>query len=286
MQYVPPIGGEPDDSYVDAVPASGVEGSAVPASALEDVQREIINVVTEAGLTPDGEDLTQLEQAIAAMIAAGVPDASAIVRGIVELATEAEAVAGVDTERAVTPAGLAAALPASSGYDTAYIGGGAMTPSQTSGAYPSGIEDDTNDLTRSCMIFGTDADTSAEFALPMPDNWDGGTLKARLFWSAPSGSAGDDIGFSLAARALADDDALDQALGTAVTITDDLIAVGDLHISAASAAMTVAGTPDGGQLVRFKLTRDHDYGAAALAADVQVLGVQIQFNTSGAQVAW
>lgn len=40
---------------------------------------------------------------------AAVPDASATVKGIVELATTAEAQAGTDTTRAVTPAGLAAA---------------------------------------------------------------------------------------------------------------------------------------------------------------------------------
>ncbi|WKB52322.1 hypothetical protein [Eleftheria terrae] len=44
----------------------------------------------------------------AAREALGVPDASAAARGLVELATVAEAQAGTDTARAVTPAGLAA----------------------------------------------------------------------------------------------------------------------------------------------------------------------------------
>ena len=42
----------------------------------------------------------------------GVPDATEIVKGKAELATVAEAVAGVDHARIVTPAGLAAALAA------------------------------------------------------------------------------------------------------------------------------------------------------------------------------
>lgn len=49
------------------------------------------------GLDPDG---------------GGVPDATETVKGKAELATVAEAVAGVDTTRIVTPAGLAAALAA------------------------------------------------------------------------------------------------------------------------------------------------------------------------------
>ncbi len=46
---------------------------------------------------------------------AAVPDASETVKGKAELATVAEAVAGVDTTRIVTPAGLAAAITALGG---------------------------------------------------------------------------------------------------------------------------------------------------------------------------
>jgi len=77
------------------------------------VQEEIAHVITAAGLTLSAEDDTQLRQAIAALIAAQVPtiaQATTTAMGVVELATTAEAVAGTDTERAVTPAGLKAAL--------------------------------------------------------------------------------------------------------------------------------------------------------------------------------
>lgn len=68
MKYTPPIGGAANDPYVDANPATGVEGSPVPAAAIEHHQREIVNVITSAGLTPDAGDLTQLRQAIQKMI--------------------------------------------------------------------------------------------------------------------------------------------------------------------------------------------------------------------------
>lgn len=73
MKYVPPIGGAADDPYIDANPGIGQDGSAVPAAAIEAPQREIQNVIEEAGLTPDDEDYTQLAAAIAALIAAGTP---------------------------------------------------------------------------------------------------------------------------------------------------------------------------------------------------------------------
>lgn len=68
MEYIPPIGGDPDDPYIDGNPSGGVDGSVVPAAAIEDPQREIMNVITGASLTPDGGNLTQLRQAIVAMI--------------------------------------------------------------------------------------------------------------------------------------------------------------------------------------------------------------------------
>lgn len=71
MEYVPPLNGAGDDPYVNPNPGAGVKGSAVPAEALEHPQREIIEVIIDAGMVPDGGDLTQLSQAIQALIAAG-----------------------------------------------------------------------------------------------------------------------------------------------------------------------------------------------------------------------
>jgi len=64
MEYQEPIGAEEDASYIDANPAAGIEGSPVPAAAIEHPMREIVEVITQAGLTPDAADLTQLWQVI------------------------------------------------------------------------------------------------------------------------------------------------------------------------------------------------------------------------------
>jgi hypothetical protein len=68
MDYIPPIGGAADDPYVDANLAGGIEGSLVPAAAIEDTQREIVNVITGASMVPNAGDKTQLRQAITKMI--------------------------------------------------------------------------------------------------------------------------------------------------------------------------------------------------------------------------
>ena len=70
MKYVEPLNSssypERNGSYVNANPATGVKGSTVPGEALEHPQREILNVIEAAGLTPNGADLTQLLQALTA----------------------------------------------------------------------------------------------------------------------------------------------------------------------------------------------------------------------------
>jgi hypothetical protein len=109
MKYNAPIGAvTSNDPYVDGNPSLGIGGSAVPAAAIEHGMREIVYVITQAGLTPDQNTLTQLYTAISTLIAAGAsPDASLTVKGKVELADGTEALGGTDTTRAVTSSALA-----------------------------------------------------------------------------------------------------------------------------------------------------------------------------------
>ena len=62
MKYVPPYGMEatPDAPYINGNPATGTMGSIPPAASIEYPQREIVKIITEAGLTPDNADLEQL----------------------------------------------------------------------------------------------------------------------------------------------------------------------------------------------------------------------------------
>ena len=72
MLYNPPSGSaSPNAPYVGKNVAAGTQGSKVPPAAVENTQREIVNAITAAGLTPTNGDLTQLAQAIAKIAAAG-----------------------------------------------------------------------------------------------------------------------------------------------------------------------------------------------------------------------
>ncbi len=73
MKYVPPIGAiDPEESYIDGNPVGGIEASALPAAAVEDPQREIVNVIHAASIIPDDENMNQLYLAILLLISQGL----------------------------------------------------------------------------------------------------------------------------------------------------------------------------------------------------------------------
>lgn len=202
--------------------------------------------------------------------------------GIVELATAAEAAAGTDTGRVITAAVLAALWQ----YGTIGADAGAMRASDTNGA-----ESDTrvfalNGVNRD--IFGFDGSVTeyVEFSCPMPEDWAGGKLKAKIGWTNESGaSVGDKVEWAIQSRCLGDGDAIDAAWGAAVVISDTLKADGAEHITAATPAMTCAGTPAGGKDVQFRVYRNVS-GTDDMTEDAQLLNVAIQYKRGVIVAAW
>ena len=108
MKYNPPAGSQdPDAKYVTGQPGK-VRGSAVPAEAVEHPQREIVEVIKKAGLDPDGDDLTQLWQAIGQIISTKAPIATEKKPGLVQ----------IGDGLAITPEGLLSVLIASTSHSS------------------------------------------------------------------------------------------------------------------------------------------------------------------------
>lgn len=84
MKYNPPAGSQdPDAKYVTGQPGK-VRGSAVPAEAVEHPQREIVEVIRQAGLEPSGDDLGQLWKALKQLFTEKVAIATKEKAGIVK----------------------------------------------------------------------------------------------------------------------------------------------------------------------------------------------------------
>lgn len=152
-----------------------------------------------------------------------------------------------------------------------------MNPTTTSGcAARTTVEYATNDVDLQLLDFDQTTDEYAHFTRWVPDDYDGGTLTFKVMWTAASGSG--DVVWGLQGRAYTNDDALDQSWGTAQTVTDTLITANDVHISPESSALTLAGSPDGGYLLKFRIYRDADAGSDTLNADARLIGLKIYYT--------
>ena len=216
-----------------------------------------------------------------------IPDASATLKGIVEPATGTETAAGTDTQRAITPASLAEFMQ----YDTIWIPAGAMTPTTTSGAEAGTNEYATNDINLDYFAFDPATEEYVEFDIVMPESWDRGPIKAKFYWAPGSSTAtaGDVVEWKIQAGAISDDDAIDTALGTAQVITDTVLAGldGDLHISGATPAITVGGSPALGDLIHFKVSRNSTSANDTMdGEDAWLFGVLIQFKKNQTVAGW
>jgi hypothetical protein len=194
----------------------------------------------------------------------------------------------LDSEKNATFVGAVKANVTVTGlnYRTIYIDAGSMVPTVTNGAAAGTEELATNDVMVDYFAFDTATDEKVQFKIVMPEQWDRGTIKAKFYWKTSNTDTGN-VAWFIQAVAHADSGALDTAFGTAVTATADAGngTDNDLHITEASADMTVAGSPAEGEMVMFQIYRD--VSADNYNADAHLLGVNIQYRESSiASTAW
>jgi hypothetical protein len=133
-------------------------------------------------------------------------------------------------------------------------------------------ESTTNDVNLKTFDFDQTTQEHAEWSVWMPDDWNAGTVTAKFCWTAASGTG--TVTWGIQGRSFADDDAIDQAFGTGVTVTDTLLATGDIHITSATAAVTLTGA-GAGELVQLRVYRDI---ADTLNADARLIAVKLYYT--------
>jgi hypothetical protein len=172
-----------------------------------------------------------------------------------------------------------AAVSASGGGSTnVWIPASAWIPRTTSGCGVNSLEAATNKVNYDVLEFDAAAIEYAQALVVMPSNWNAGTVTSKFHWTAASGSG--DVVWQLSGRAYANDDAIDQATGTAQTATDTLTAANDVDISPATSAITLAGTAANGNPIVYELSRKATDAGDTLAVDARLLGVEISYTSS------
>ena len=170
----------------------------------------------------------------------------------------------------------ASKLPILQGTHTFWIRANDMEPTTTNGGASATVELATNDVMLKVLDFDASTEEHAQFDVRMPKSWDEGTFTAEFHWTAASGSG--DVVWGMEALAVGNDDAMDAAFGTAVTVTDTLITANDDHATSATGACTAAGTPAAGDRVIFQFFRKAADAADTLAVDARLIGVAIFYT--------
>jgi hypothetical protein len=166
---------------------------------------------------------------------------------------------------------------ASTAMRTLVLSAAGGSPTTTIGcAAPAKVEAGTNDVDYYTLDFDTTTEERAFWVVAMPDNYDGGTVTAKFYWTNASGSSTQTVDWGIKARSFADDETIDQAFGSEITTTDTWLAQGDVHISPASSAITIGGTPAGGELVVFNVGRK--VASDNMTGDARLMMVKIEYG--------
>jgi hypothetical protein len=158
----------------------------------------------------------------------------------------------------------------------------AISPRASNGATSNRVETTTNKHNIDVIDFPAGSDTFAQFSLQMPEGWNGGTVTASFLWFHEATTTNFDVTFGIQALSLANAEALDSAFGTAVTVSDAGGTTQQLYRTAETAALTIAGSPVGGDWVTFQIYRDDDGngtpGNDDLAVAARLVGVRIRYT--------
>ena len=171
------------------------------------------------------------------------------------------------------------------GTETMWIPSNALYLPTTNPADAATVE--TTALRPELKVLDFDASTAqyAQFAIAMPKSWNLGTVTYQVFWTPSTTNTGNCI-FGLQGVSCTEGDTADVAFGTAIEVTDAGIGtVEDVQMTAASSAMTIAGSPADDDQTFFQLYRDAADGSDTFTGEARVLGIKLFYTTDAANDA-
>lgn len=138
------------------------------------------------------------------------------------------------------------------------------------------VETTTNKINYQVWEFDSATQEYAQFGWVPPRNYNNGTVKSTFWWTNAAGLTTETVDWNIAGIAFSNDDALDTAMGTAITTTDTWIAQNDVHISPQSSAITIGGTPADSDFITFEISRK--VSTDNLTGDARLIGIVLEYT--------
>ncbi|MHB0936530.1 MAG: hypothetical protein ACYC6A_09090 [Armatimonadota bacterium] len=133
-------------------------------------------------------------------------------------------------------------------------------------------ENGVNHINLNYKAFSSLSQQHVEATRPLPSDYDGGTLIARFYWYANTSNTGN-VTWGIQGICFSDGETLDRSWGTGQTVTDTFQGTDKVHITDATAAITLAGTPAPNKLAQWRVYRT----AGGLAAGARLIAVLIEY---------
>ena len=175
---------------------------------------------------------------------------------------------------------------AQAGKQTIWIPAAAITPTKSNGcAARTQVETQAGRPDMDVLDFDNGSDEHAQFSIAFPKSWNLGTVTFQVFWTSTATDT-DGCAWGLQGVSVPVDASIDRAYGTAVVVTDvNGGAAEDCMVTAESAAVTIAGGPDDGELMYFRIFRDVSDAADDMAEDARLIGLKLFYTTDAANDA-
>lgn len=172
--------------------------------------------------------------------------------------------------------GVVSAVPIT-GKNELYLPAAVWTPRTTNGCAALVLnETASNKVNYHSLDFDQTTQEHAQCSIWLPKGYNANTLIGIPSWTALAGTG--TVTWGLQGRCFTNDDAIDQAFGTAQTSADTLIATGDHHDGPATAAITLTGAAKQ-RLAHLQMYRDV---ADSLNADAKFIAWVLQVTTDAA----
>ena len=246
------------------------------ASATQDVATTIAATAVHGSMlnTDAISGQTDLASGLALTDELLISDGGTLKKGDVSLIADAIDGAGID-------ASACTLVNAAIGKQSIWVPAPAMNPTATNGCAAIAALDsggNTGPDLYTLDFAGATANEHAQFSVAFPSYWNEGTVTFKAYWTSETADT-DGVVWELKGVALADNDSLNTAFGTGQHVDDANIGTAkELHVTAESSAITIAGSPAAGELCYFNISRLQDDGSDTAAEDAKLIGIKLFYT--------